>query len=145
MAFYRESNLWIQAPVESTTSETRYMINTCEACKGCEHSYPHQGINTFHPLYRDPVPEEIHTDHLSINKSYISIYKSGHHQNEKVQFMLTTTCSLLRQIQTLTFTMVSLIKSYSNLLSWSWSTGGKSMKRTPFLASWNNRHKVPPK
>lgn len=35
-----------------------------------------------------------------------------------------------------TFTMVSRIKSYSNRFSWSWSTGGKSMNRTPFLASW---------
>lgn len=35
-----------------------------------------------------------------------------------------------------TFTIVSLTKSYSNRLSWSWSTGGKSMNRTPFLASW---------
>jgi hypothetical protein len=34
-----------------------------------------------------------------------------------------------------TLTIVSLMKSYSNRFSWSCRTGGKSMKRTPFLAS----------
>lgn len=36
-----------------------------------------------------------------------------------------------------TLTIVSRMKSYSKRFSWSCRTGGKSINKTPFLASWN--------
>lgn len=73
----------MQDPQEFTTSESKDKVYTCEEYKGCEHSCQHQAIDTSHFLYQDPVQEETHTDHLSINKSYISTHKSRHHQTQK--------------------------------------------------------------
>lgn len=42
------------------------IINTCEECKGSEHSCLHQAIGIFHSLYQDQVATGTHIGHLSV-------------------------------------------------------------------------------
>jgi len=75
----------------------------------------------------------------NFNKKLLTLYRLRTLASESLdRYFLPPTSrssSSGNSYRSLIFTIVSLAKSYSNLLSCSCSTGGKSSKSTPFFAS----------
>lgn len=114
---------------------------TCEAYINCARSCLHLEKGIFHYLYPDLIAKGTRIDHLSafpVSEYSVKPVVQTHKRkslshNYNVLFMHAL--HKLAFFKILTFTIASLMKSYSNRFSWSCKTGGKSMKRTPFFAS----------
>jgi hypothetical protein len=112
-------------------------LQTCARYTSCAHCGLHQEKDTCHSPCPGQAVVGTHTDHWSAKArpQPISTWKisDSHQQCQNPQMWMQE--SDHTHLSELTLTIVSRMKSYSNRFSCNWSTGGKSMKRTPFFAS----------
>lgn len=98
---------------------------------------------------RNQPTQNMHTHKMSQKKSNTNIYNITRGQYMRNAHTKHTTTNMNKLINMQkgtcrdqvfleqTLTIASRMKSYSKRFSWSCRTGGKSINKTPFLASWN--------